>query len=155
MAETLERIIVDHPFFASMASGHIQLITGCAKNVHFEEGQVIFHEGDEADQFYFIREGLVAVGLMTPHRGFHTVQTVGEGDVLGWSWLVAPYRWHFDARTRQATRALAFDGKCLRARCEEDHHLGYELLKRFTHIVTERIDATRLQLFDLYGARAA
>jgi len=150
MIETLERIIGEHPFFGGMEERHIALITGCAKNVRFEKDQVIFREGNEANEFYFVREGLVAVELAVPPKGFTRVQTVGEGDVLGWSWLFPPYRWRFDARACKATRALAFDGKCLRIKCEEDHDLGYELLKRFTHIVTERLDATRLQLLDLY-----
>lgn len=153
MPETLERIIVDHPFFTGMAPKHILLITGCAKNVRFARDQVIFREGDEANQFYFIREGFVAVGMMVPRRGFRTVQTVKGGDILGWSWLVPPYRWHFEGQARQSTRALVFDGKCLRAKCDEDHDLGYELLKRFARIVSERLDATRLQLLDLYGVK--
>jgi len=152
MIQTLEGIVGQHPFFKGMENRHVQLIAGCAKNVRFDEGEIIFREGDPADQFYFIREGLVAVELMIPHRGFTTLQTVGEGEVLGWSWLLAPYRWRFGARTLQPTRALAFDGKCLRGKCEEDHDLGYEMLKRFTNVVTERLEATRLQLLDLYGA---
>jgi CRP/FNR family transcriptional regulator, cyclic AMP receptor protein len=151
MIQTLEPIIREHPFFKGLEERYIQLIVGCAKNARFPEGQVIFREGDAADQFYFIRQGLVAVELMIPHRGPVTVQTIGEGDVLGWSWLLAPYRWHFDARTLQPTSALVFDGQCLRGKCEEDHDLGYELLKRFTHLISERLDATRLQLMDLYG----
>jgi len=152
MIQTLEGIVGQHPFFKGMEARHVQLIAGCAKNVRFDEGEIIFREGDPADQFYFIREGLVAVELMIPQRGFTTLQTVGEGEVLGWSWLLAPYRWRFGARTLQPTRALAFDGKCLRGKCEEDHDLGYEMLKRFTNVVTERLEATRLQLLDLYGA---
>jgi CRP/FNR family transcriptional regulator, cyclic AMP receptor protein len=152
MIQTLEGIVSEHPFFKGLEERHIQLIVGCAKNVRFDEGEIVFHEGDPADQFYFIREGLVAVELMIPQRGFATLQTVSEGEVLGWSWLLAPYRWRFGARTLQPTRALAFDGKCLRGKCEEDHDLGYELLKRFTNVVTERLEATRLQLLDLYGA---
>jgi CRP/FNR family transcriptional regulator, cyclic AMP receptor protein len=154
MIETLEKIISEHPFFKGMAEKHIQFIASCAKNVRYDEGQVIFREGDPADQFYFVREGLVAVELMIPQRGFTTVQTVAAGEMLGWSWLVSPYRWHFGARTLQATRAFAFDAKCLRAKCEEDHDLGYELLKRFTHVVSERLEATRLQLLDMYGVEA-
>jgi len=154
MIHTLEPIIREHPFFRGLEDRHLQLIVGCAKNISFEEGEVIFHEGDAADQFYLVREGLVAVELNIPHRGPTTVETIGAGDVLGWSWLFPPYRWHFDARAQQPTRALEFDGKCLRDKCEEDHDLGYEILKRFTHIVTERLEATRLQLLDVYGAHA-
>jgi CRP/FNR family transcriptional regulator, cyclic AMP receptor protein len=151
MIQTLEPIIEQHPFFKGLAKPHIQFIVGCAKNVRFAEGEVIFREGDPADQFYFVREGLVAVELMVPQRGFTTVQTVGAGDVLGWSWLLPPYQWRFGARTLEETRALAFDAACLRAKCESDHDLGYELFKRFSHVITERLEATRLQLLDLYG----
>lgn len=154
MIQSLERVIEQHPFFKGLEKAHIQFIVGCAKNVRFAEGEVIFREGDPANEFYFVREGLVAVELMVPHRGFTTVQTVGAGDVLGWSWLLPPYQWRFGARTLEATRALAFDAACLRAKCESDHHLGYELFKRFSGVVTERLEATRLQLVDLYGVGA-
>jgi CRP/FNR family transcriptional regulator, cyclic AMP receptor protein len=152
MIHTLEPIIRKHPFFEGLPDHHIEFIAGCAKNVRFDARDYIFHEGDSAEHFYFILEGLVSVELMIPQRGPTTVQTVGEGDVLGWSWLSPPFRWRFDARTLQKTHALEFDGKCLRSKCEEDHALGYEILKRFTHVVTERLDATRLQLLDLYGS---
>lgn len=154
MIESLEPVIEAHLFFKGLEKRHIQFIAGCAKNVRFPAGAVVFREGDPADQFYFVREGLVAVELMVPHRGFTTLQTVGAGDVLGWSWLLPPFRWRFGARTTEPTRALAFDAKCLRAKCEEDHDLGYELFKRFSHVMAERLEATRLQLLDLYGVGA-
>jgi CRP/FNR family cyclic AMP-dependent transcriptional regulator len=154
MIQTIERIIGEHSFFHGMAEQHLKFIAGCANNARFPEGQLIFREGDEANHFYFVREGLIAIELMIPPRGFTTVQTVGEGEMLGWSWLLSPYRWHFTGRALEPTRALTFDGKCLRTKCEEDHDLGYEVLKRFTHIISERLDATRLQLLDLYGAHA-
>jgi CRP/FNR family transcriptional regulator, cyclic AMP receptor protein len=154
MIQTLERIIGEHPFFQGMAEQHLKFIAGCATNARFPEGQLIFREGDEANQFYFVRAGLIGVELVIPPRGFTTVQTVGEGEMLGWSWLLPPYRWHFTGRALEPTRALAFDGKCLRTRCEADHDLGYEVLKRFTYIVNERLDAMRLQLLDLYGVHA-
>jgi len=152
MIHSLDSVIRQHAFFNELDEHHIQFIVGCAKNVRFDTNHYIFREGDDADQFFFILEGLVSVELMVPTKGSVTVQTVGEGDVFGWSWLAPPYRWHFDARTMRKTHALAFDGKCLRAKCEEDHDLGYEILKRFANVAVERLDATRLQLLDLYGA---
>ena len=79
---------------------------------------------------------------------------MGGGEILGWSWVSPPYHWHFNARTFKATRALVFDANCLRAKCEQDHDLGYEMLKRFSNIITARLDATRLQLLDIYTSRA-
>ncbi|MDE3067408.1 MAG: cyclic nucleotide-binding domain-containing protein [Verrucomicrobiota bacterium] len=151
---TLEPIIREQPFFSGFEDKYLKLIVSCAKNVRFDEGDLVFREGDPANQFYLIREGMVAVHVMASQKGLVTVQTVGQGDILGWSWLFPPYRWHFDARTVRPTRALAFDGKCLRTKCEQDHGLGYEFLKRFTRIVVERLEATRLQLLDVYGAHS-
>jgi len=150
---TLEPIIREQPFFSGFEEKYLKLIVSCARNVRFDEGHVLFREGDAAEQFYLVREGMVAVEVMVPQKGLVTVQTVSEGDVLGWSWLFPPYLWHFDARIIRPTRALAFDGKCLRTKCDKDHDLGYELLKRFTHIVVDRLEATRLQLMDLYGTQ--
>ena len=154
MIHTLEPILREHPFFHGMEEQHIRLIAGCSRNVRFSEGDVIFREGGPADHFYLIREGLVAVQFVVPHRGLTTMLTVGSGEVMGWSWLFPPYRWRFDARAQQPTHALAFDGKCLRNKCEEDHDLGYEIYKRFMPIVTGRLESARLQLLDMYGNHA-
>ena len=119
--------------------------------MRFDEGKFLFREGEEANNFYVIRAGRVAIEIFSPKRGPITVQTVREGDVLGWSWLFPPYRWHFDARALELTRAISLDGKCLRNKCEEDHDLGYELMKRFSEVMIQRLQATRLQLLDLYA----
>jgi len=150
--ETLEPILAEHLFLKGLEPRHLRLIVGCASNVRFVVGQYLFREGEEANQFYMIRRGKVAVEMRAAKRASIVVQTVGEGEVLGWSWLIEPYRWHFDARAVELTRAIALDGKCLRAKSEEDHKLGYELLKRFSGIIVERLDATRLQLLDVYSA---
>lgn len=149
--ETLEGILAEHPFLHGLARPHLELIVGCASNVRFDPGQFLFHEGEEADRFYVIRQGKVRVEMFAPGRGPITIQTVDDGDILGWSWLLAPYQWHFDAQAVELTRAIALDGECLRTKCERDHDLGYEMLKRFAHIMEQRLDATRLQLLDLYG----
>jgi hypothetical protein len=89
--------------------------------------------------------------MFAPSRGPIILQTLGEGEVLGWSWLVAPYRWRFDGRAVELTRAIALDGECLRGKCEEDHDLGYELMKRVSLVMEKLVQATRLQLADVYG----
>ena len=153
IVQTLEPILSEHPFLKGLKPEYLKLIVGCASNVRFNAGQHLFREGEEANQFYMIRRGKVALEIFAPERGPITVQTVGEGDVLGWSWLIPPYRWRFDARALELTQAIALDGKCLRTKSEEDHALGYELLKRFSSIIVERLEATRLQLLDIYHAR--
>jgi hypothetical protein len=149
--ETLEPLLIEHPFLRDLPQGDIQFLAGCAKNARFEAGQVIFREGEVADQFYLIRDGRVALEVFTT-RGPAPIQTISAGDVLGWSWLIPPYKWRFDARAIEATRAFALDGKCLREKCEEDSRLGYELLKRVAAIIADRLHATRLQMLDVYGA---
>ena len=149
---TLEPYLAEHPFLKGLDQRFLKILVGCASNVRFDAGQFIFREGSEANNFYIIRHGKVSVEVFAAGRGSLTIQTIGEGDILGWSWLVPPYNWRFDARAIELTRAIALDGKCLREKCEQDHDLGYELLKRFSHIITQRLEATRLQLLDVYGA---
>ncbi|NIR48219.1 cyclic nucleotide-binding domain-containing protein [candidate division KSB1 bacterium] len=149
--ETLKPYLEEHPFLKDLRPDHLDLIVGCASNVRFDARQFVFREGQEANQFYIIRHGKIALELYAPNRGPLTIDTISEGEVLGWSWVVPPYHWHFDARAIELTRAIALDGKCLRDKCEEDYELGYELLKRFTGIIMDRLQATRIQLLDLYG----
>ena len=100
-------------------SAHLELIAGCGQNTGFEAGEYLFREGDQADTFYLVRHGRVQLETFVPGRGAVTIQTVDEGDVVGWSWLFPPYRWHFDARALDLVRAVAFDGACLRGKCDE------------------------------------
>jgi CRP/FNR family cyclic AMP-dependent transcriptional regulator len=149
--ETLEPILAEHPFLQGLDKHHLELLVGCARNVRFEAGKFLFREGEQANSFYIIRHGRVAVEIFAPQKGPITIETVVEGDVLGWSWLVPPYNWRFDARAMEMTRAVALDGVCLRNKCETDHDLGYELMKRFANIIDRRLQATRLQLLDIYA----
>lgn len=149
--EGIERFIKDHPFFAGLDESFVELLAGCAKNARFEAGEFILEEGGPADHFYLIRHGKAALQLHAP-GGALTVQTLGEGDVAGVSWLFAPYRWSYDVKAIEPVVALAMDAKCLRDKCEADHSLGYELMKRFVPVLTQRLQATRLQLLDIYGA---
>lgn len=152
--EGLERILKEHKFFAGLNEEFCNLICGCAKNVRFEAGQYLFHEAESADQFYLIRHGRVALELSAPGRGAVTFQTLGEGEIVGVSWLIPPYRWTYDARAIELVRAIAIDAACLRRKCEADHDLGYEMMKRFVPVLLQRLEATRLQILDVYGARA-
>lgn len=149
--ESLERILAEHPFFKGLKEEYLALIVGCAKNVFYKAGDFIFREGEEANEFYVIRDGKVSLEISVPWKEPVTIQTLESGDVLGWSWIVPPYYWHFDAKVIEPTRVIALDGKCLRNKCEEDHNLGYELLKRFVTILERRLQATRIQLLDLYA----
>lgn len=148
--KTIRDLIADHPFFGDLANDDIDLIAGCGRNVVFEPGAFVFKEGDEATHFHLIRDGDVRLEIHAP-QGPLAIQTLHGGDILGWSWLVPPHTKRFDARVLTRTRAVAMDGVCLRRKCDEDPRLGYELLQRFAHIIGERLQATRLQLLNLYG----
>lgn len=148
---SLESIIAEHPSFAGLQPQHLATITGCASNMRFMPGEEIFRDGTEANHFYMIRHGDAAVRIYVPGKDYKTVSTVHAGDVLGWSWLFPPYRWQFDAQAVSAVRAVVFDGRCLRTKCEADHELGYQLMQRFVQIMLKRWNATLLQLLDVYG----
>ena len=151
MIKTIESLLKEHPFFKGIAPRYLKTIVGCAANVRFDAGRFIFHEGEEAKKFYIIRKGRVALEISAVGHGIITIQTLGEGEVLGWSWLFPPYRWFSNARVIEPTIAIVLDGKCLRKKCEDDYNLGYDLMKRFVQIVIQRLQATRLQLLDIYG----
>jgi len=150
--QTLEPILAQHPFFRDLDPAYRQFIVECAGNVRFQAGEYLCHEGEAANQFYLIRQGRVALQIFVPGKGPNTFLTVEAGEVLGWSWLFPPYRWQFDVRAVELTRAIGFDGQCLRTKCEADHALGYALMQRCARIMTERLQAARLQLLDFYGS---
>jgi CRP/FNR family transcriptional regulator, cyclic AMP receptor protein len=146
----LDEILREHEFFKDFKPEYLELLAGCATNVVFDEDQYIFHEGEKADLFYVIRHGHVALEIHDPRRGPIKIDTLQENEVLGWSWLFAPYHWHFNAKAIKLTRAIALDGKCLREKCERDHSLGYLMMQRFNTVLADRLQQTRLQVLKLY-----
>jgi CRP-like cAMP-binding protein len=147
----LKSILVQHQFLKDLPEEYMDLLEGCAANVRFEPGDLIIREGKEANHFFLIRQGQVNIELPLPHRKPITVQTVHENEVLGWSWMIPPYRWHFSARAQGQVLAFSFDGKCLRGKYEKNHDLGFELYKRFSVIMSRRVEDTILQLAGLYS----
>ena len=148
---TMDEILREHPLFEALDATYLELLVGCGRNVVFHVGDAIARQGTAADSFYLIRHGQVAVQIAVPARGPVTIDTLGEGDVLGWSWLLPPYEWHFDVEAVELTRAVAFDVRCVRDKFESDPRLGYELLRRFAAVIVDRLQVTRLRLLDLYG----
>jgi CRP-like cAMP-binding protein len=150
----LDRLICEHAFFANMASDYCELIGGCARNVRFDKGMYLFREGEAANEFFLIRHGRVALEIMAPGRGPVRFLTINANEIAGVSWLVPPYRWLYDARALELTRAVAIDGSCLRQKGEENHDFGYEMMKRFMGMVVQRLHAAQLQMLDVYGPHA-
>jgi CRP/FNR family transcriptional regulator, cyclic AMP receptor protein len=149
----LERIVLEQPFFAGLGPEFGAAISGCARNLRFTAGDYLFREGEPANEFYLIRQGTVALELHSPGQVPVVVATLCEADILDGSWLVPPYCWTFDARACEIVRLLGVDARCLRDKCEADHDLGYELMKRFASAMGERLRAMHLQVADVYGPR--
>jgi CRP-like cAMP-binding protein len=147
----MRELIALHPFAAGLTDEHLALVSACAQNVSLRAGAMLCVEGASADTFYLLRRGHVSIEVHQAGRGPIVIETVGTGDVVGWSWLVPPYRWTFDARALEPVGALAIDGGCLRAKSLEDPVLGFALLSRVTRELLERLQATRVRLLDLYG----
>lgn len=153
--KSIDELLGEYPFFAGLSADTIELISGCAVNVHFDLDEQIITENAPADHFYVLRNGKVAIEIDTPRKGAQTLETLGHGQLLGVSWLVPPHRWTFSARAVEPTSAIAIDAACLRGKCDDDPALGYEMLKRFSVLVRDRLQATRLRLLDLYGSHAS
>jgi len=146
----IEIRINEHPFLQGMNSHQYRILSDCAMGAHFDAGELIFEEGDPAGRFYLIEKGSVALESYVKGQGMTRLQTIGMGDVLGWSWLFPPYFWHFNARALEPVDAIVLHAAPLRQECESDHEFGYELLKRMAQIMLTRLQATRRQL--LFGS---
>jgi CRP-like cAMP-binding protein len=149
----IERLAA-HPFLAGASPEHVAALAGDATVQTYAPGERLFAEGGVADRFWLIETGSVALDMRVPGRGDQVVETLVGGTVLGWSWLHPPYRWHFGAVARETTTTFVFDAASVGRRCEVDPAFGYAVLRRFTPVITERLQATRLRLLDLYATPA-
>ena len=148
---TVAGLLNEAPLFAGMRPDHLELVAGCGRLARFSVGAELVREGQPADRFYVLRSGTVALQVHAPGRGDLEIQTVVPGEAVGWSWLFPPYRWRLDGVAREPVAAIEFNGACLRAKSEQDHELGYQLMSRFAGVMLQRLIATRLQLLDVYG----
>ncbi len=147
----ISEVLGAQPFFFGMSNEQMEAVSACASPAEFAAGSAIFHAGGNADSCYLILAGDVALELVAPGRGPHVIQTLHEGEILGWSWIFPPYTWSFDAQALSDVKVVCFDAAMLRAAKEDDPALGYALLSRFTQVIIDRMQAARLQLMDIYG----
>jgi CRP/FNR family transcriptional regulator, cyclic AMP receptor protein len=148
--ESLKEALSNHPFVVDLDADHVEMLISCGKSARFERGEYLAREGEPADAFYLIESGEVIIEIHAPHHGAIIVDRLGAGDALGWSWLVGPHRWHFDARASGPTNVMTLDARCVRTKCELDHELGYQLMKRFSSLLEQRLEATRSRVVELY-----
>ena len=146
----LIEVLRDHPFLQGMKSDHVGKMADLAQEVHIAKDQMIFRQGDESGLFYLILSGKVALEATAPGRILR-VQTVGAGEELGWSSAMSEGGKYFQARVLEPVQALTFDGAKLRQACQEDPVFGYRFLQKLLQVVARRLQATRVQLLDLYA----
>jgi cAMP-binding proteins - catabolite gene activator and regulatory subunit of cAMP-dependent protein kinases len=154
-AEPLTARVALHPFLAGMTRTQLALLTDCAIAIHFKKGEVILHEGEFANRFYLIETGKVVLEARATCGEPLVVETIGPGDLLGWSWMFPPYVWQFTARAVEPTTAIFFYGTILREYCQKDRSLGYELLKRMSAVMVKRLQAARKQMLACHSRGSA
>lgn len=133
------------PIFNGLTEEHLEILSGAAVRTNFQAGQLIFRQGEQANRFYLIESG--KVGLISEAQGETSrFAALGANEVLGWSWLFPPHAWNFTARAIVPTRAIFFHGTQVREACEADHDLGYELMKRFSAVMVQRLQSSRAEL---------
>jgi len=145
---SIEDYLSSHPFFSGLDDGFISFLSDSATKIRVKEGDSLFKQGERADKFYLLRNGQIAIQVPALMGPTLDIQTLGENQILGWSWLISPYRWSFQARAIEDTEVIEFDGSAILARCEQDPAFGYALFKRFAALMSERLDAARQKMMD-------
>ena len=140
-----------HAFFSGMDESFLEFLTDCATELALKKGDVLFRQGKLADKFYLLREGQISIQVPALVGPSLEIQHLGNDQLLGWSWLIPPYRWNFLARAETDCKLLEFDGLPILARYEGDPQFGYELFKRFAALMSERLDAARQRMMDQWN----
>ena len=148
----LEAELRRHAFLNAFSGDQIHSIAKYAWQHHFGAGHYLIREGGAATECFLIRHGKVALELAVPGKKHVVIETLGAGDMLGASWVLPPYHWRFDARTLEQVSVLGIDAVWLRSQCETDHDLGYVMMKACLGVFIKRLQATRLQILDVYRA---
>ncbi|MEE1784941.1 cyclic nucleotide-binding domain-containing protein [Streptomyces sp. SP17BM10] len=143
--------VVRQGFLGALAPGHRARLLAFAREESFPGGTRIFEEGGTADRFWVVRSGSVALDVHVPGRRAAVVETLGEGELLGWSWLFEPHRWHLGAQCRDDVTAYEFDAGPVRVVCDEDPVFGLAVTQGVAQVIARRLKATRTRLLDLYG----
>ncbi|WP_290649210.1 Crp/Fnr family transcriptional regulator [Aquisalimonas sp.] len=137
-----------HSFFSDLDETVIQYLSGCATTQLVPKGNVLFRQGDGADAFYLVLSGEILIEIPAISGPSLEIQRLGQGQVVGWSWLIPPYEWTFQARAETNTEILEFDGAAVLSHCEEDPAFGYAVLKKFSGLMSERLEAARRRMMD-------
>lgn len=137
-----------HMFFSELSDDFLAHLCSDARTLAIKKGQVLFQQGERAEKFYIVLNGQISVQIPALMGPTLEIQALNKDQVLGWSWLISPYQWLFQAKAEENSEVLEFDGAHILARCEEDPEFGYELLKRFAALMSERLDSSRQKMMD-------
>ena len=152
-SELVAQFLAEHPFLTWFDRKQVALLTDCALPATFKTGEIIFREGERAERFYLIISGKVALESSAEYGEPVIIETIGAGDLLGWSWMMPPYQWHFTARALEPTNAIFFAAAILRQYCEKDHLLGFELHKRISAVMMKRLQAARKKMIAIHAQK--
>ncbi|HEY8521609.1 MAG TPA: cyclic nucleotide-binding domain-containing protein [Gammaproteobacteria bacterium] len=148
---SVEARIAASPLFSGLPADDIAFLARHAKLRTLEPGEVLFRYGERARHFYLVESGHVTVEVAAVSGPALELQNLGPGLTLGWSWLIPPHKWNFQARAQTAAEVIEFDGEALRARCEQDPRFGYEVLKRFAALMSERLEFARRKMMEAWN----
>ncbi len=146
--QSITEYLSTHVFFSELKTEFVELLSEYANTLEIKQGDTLFHLGERADKFYIIRHGCISIEVPALMGPILEIQSLCTDQVLGWSWLISPYQWHFQARAGEDSVLLEFDGVSILARCEQDPEFGYQLLKRFAGLMSERLDISRQKMMD-------
>ncbi len=149
--QAIEDYLSTHAFFSGMDNSFVKFLSDSVTELQVKKGGVLFQYGKPADKFYLVRKGQVSVQVPALVGPTLEIQNLGEDQILGWSWLIPPYRWNFQARALEDSDLLEFDGSAILTRCEEDPKFGYDVFKRFAALMSERLDAARQKMKDKWN----
>jgi CRP/FNR family cyclic AMP-dependent transcriptional regulator len=146
MIEVTAATLDTHPFLHGMSRDHLAVLAQAAADVTYPAGQRFFEDGGHATRFWLVQSGHVTVDVHVPGQGLVSIDTIGMGELIGWSWLFSPYMWAFGAVAASPVEAFEFDARMVRTWCASDPALGYEVTRRVAEVLTRRLKSTRSRL---------
>ena len=146
--QSITEYLSAHEFFSEFSDDVLKFLCECSSTREIKKGQILFLQGEHADKFYVVRSGRISIQMPAIMGPTLEIQTVSENQVLGWSWLIPPYKWNFQTKAEDDSELLQFDGAAILARCEQDPKLGFELVKKFAALMSVGLNAARLKMMD-------
>lgn len=148
-----KKFLIKYPPFKNLNSDHLMFLFDCAQTVTLQEGDTLFRSGEEARKIYIVQEGKMAIEISSGEERVVTLQTLGKGEMIGWSWLIPPHYWRFDTKAIAPTELISLEGLRVRTKCKDDHEFGYTFMVGVAEILAQRLESTRIQLVDMYGLK--